>query len=143
MILRYIIKRPIAVTMILLVMVVLGLVSLRILPVSLIPDVDIPLIVVQSSEPSLSAREIDEQIVAPLRSQLIQVSGLQDIECEARDGNAKINLTFNQGSNIDYLFIEVNEKIDRVLGMLPRMDRPKVIKSCATDIPAFFVNITS
>lgn len=142
MILRYIIKRPIAVTMILLVMVVLGLVSLRILPVSLIPDVDIPLIVVQSSEPSLSAREIDEQIVAPLRSQLIQVSGLQDIECEARDGNAKINLTFNQGSNIDYLFIEVNEKIDRVLGMLPRMDRPKVIKSCATDIPAFFVNIT-
>ena len=140
--LKHIIDRPITVTMALLVVVVLGLVSIRLLPVSLIPEVDIPYITVQASAPAMSAREMDRRVVTPLRGQLIQVSALQDIVCEARDGSATLKLSFNHGADIDLLFIEVNEKIDRAMGLLPDMDRPKVVKASATDIPAFFINVT-
>ena len=140
--LKYIIDRPITVTMALLSVVVLGLVSLRLLPVSLIPDVGIPYITVQVSDASLSAREMDESVVKPLREQLIQVGGLQDIVCESRDASGIIRLTFNHGSDIDYVFIEVNEKIDRAMSLLPRIDRPKVLKADASDIPAFFLNVS-
>ena len=140
--LKHIIDRPIGVSMALLVVVVLGIVSLHFIPVSLIPEVDIPSITVQATEASFSAREMDERVVTPLRNQLIQVNGLQDIVCEARDGNATIRLTFNHGAKMDYLFIEVNEKIDRAMGSLPRMDRPKVVKASASDIPVFFINIS-
>ena len=140
--LKYIIDRPITVTMALLSVVVLGLVSLRLLPVSLIPDVGIPYITVQVSDASLSAREMDESVVKPLREQLIQVGGLQDIVCESRDASGIIRLTFNHGSDIDYVFIEVNEKIDRAMSLLPKIDRPKVLKADASDIPAFFLNVS-
>lgn len=129
--------------MITLVIIVLGIVSIRLLPVSLIPDVDIPYITVQATSSELSAREMDESVLKPLRQQLIQINGLEDIVSEAKDGSGTIRLTFNHGSDIDYLFIEVNEKIDRSMSGLGDIARPKVLKASATDIPAFFVNITS
>ncbi len=141
--LRHLIDRPITVTMITLVVVVLGIVSVRLLPVSLIPDVDIPYITVQAASSDLSAREMDETVLKPLRQQLIQINALEDIVSEAKDGSGTIRLTFNHGADIDYLFIEVNEKIDRSMSGLGGIDRPKVLKASATDIPAFFVNITS
>ena len=141
--LKHLIDRPITVTMITLVIVVLGIVSIRLLPVSLVPDVDIPYITVQATSSELSAREMDESVLKPLRQQLIQINGLEDIVSEAKDGSGTIRLTFNHGSDIDYLFIEVNEKIDRSMSALDGISRPKVLKASATDIPAFFVNITS
>ncbi len=141
--LKHLIDRPVTVTMITLVIVVLGIVSIRLLPVTLIPDVDIPYITVQATSSELSAREMDENVLKPLRQQLIQINGLEDIVSEAKDGSGTIRLTFNHGADIDYLFIEVNEKIDRSMSSLDGVSRPKVMKASATDIPAFFVNITS
>ena len=140
--LNRILDRPITVTMVLLTLVIMGVVSLRLLPVSLIPDVGIPYITVQANEPSLSAREMDESVIKPLREQLMQVGGLQDIVCESKDGYGKVSLSFNHGARMDYLFIEVNEKIDRAMSSLPKMERPKVMKADAGDIPAFFLNVT-
>lgn len=135
-------NRPVSVTMTLLVFVVLGLVGMGRLPVSLIPDVDIPYVTVQVSAPDMSAREIDDAIVKPLRQSLVQINHLKGIRSESRDGSAVVTLDFDEGENMDYFFIEVNEKIDRTMGALPRIERPKVIKASATDIPAFYINMT-
>lgn len=141
--LRKLLDRPIAVTMIAIVLIILGVVSSRLLPVSLVPDVDAPYITVQVPAQGLSARQLDETVITPLRQQLIQLSQLTDLRSESREGNGIIRLTFEQGSDIDYLFIEVNEKIDRSTAYLPRnLERPKVIKASVTDIPAFYINLT-
>lgn len=140
--LKTLLDRPISVTMIMLVVVVLGLVSTRLLPVSLIPDVDIPYITVQAVSSRMSAREMDESVVKTLRQQLMQVGGVEEITAESRDGAGTIKMTFGHGSNMDYAFVEVNEKIDRCMSSLPDMERPKVLKASATDIPAFYINMT-
>ena len=141
--LRKLIARPIAVTMVAVVLVILGVVSSRLLPVSLVPDVDAPYITIQIPAQGISARQLDETVITPLRQQLIQVSQLVDLRSEAREGSGTIRLTFEQGSNLDYLFIEVNEKIDRTVSSLPRdLERPKALKASATDIPAFYINLT-
>ena len=139
--LRRLLDRPVAVTMIAVVLVILGVVSSRLLPVSLVPDIDAPYITVQIPAQGVPARQLNETVVIPLSRQLIQLSQLTDIRSDAREGSAVIRLTFEQGADIDYLFIEVNEKIDRSISSLPRdLERPKVIKASATDIPAFYIN---
>ena len=140
--LRKLLDRPVSVTMILLVFVVLGFVGIGRLPVSLIPDVDIPYVTVQVTAPELSARELNDAVVSPLRQSLVQIAYLKDIRSEAKDGSATMTLSFEEGQDIDYFYIEVNEKIDRAMGSLPRIDRPKVFKASATDIPAFYINMT-
>lgn len=126
----------------LLVIIVLGIVSINKLPVSLIPDIDVPIITVQVTASNLSSREVDETVLRPLRQSLIQINSLEEITTDAKDGGGIITLNFTQGAEMDYLFIEVNEKIDRSMGALPDIDRPKVLKSGASDIPAFYLNLT-
>lgn len=139
---KFLIERPVAVIMTFLALVLLGLVSGGLLPVSLLPDIQIPEITVQVSHPNTSARELENTVVRPLRQQLLQVARLSDIESETRDGNAMIRLRFTHGSNMDYLYIEVNEKLDAVMGSLPReLERPRVIKASASDIPVFYLNL--
>jgi multidrug efflux pump subunit AcrB len=139
---KFLINRPVAVIMSFLAVVLLGLVAGGLLPVSLLPDIRIPEITIQVSHPNSSARELENMVVRPLRQQLLQVGRLTDIESEARDGNAIIRLRFAHGANMDYLYIEVNEKIDAAMGQLPRsMERPRVIKASASDIPVFYLNL--
>ena len=138
------VERPIAVSMTIVAILIVGVVAIGKLPVSLMPDVDIPQITVQVGGSGYSAREINEQVIKPLRMQLIQVPSLREICCESVNGGGSIFMEFDHESDIDLNFIEVNEKIDKVLYTLPKdVERPKVIKASATDIPAFFINISS
>ncbi len=139
---RKLIKRPIAVSMVLFAIVVLGAVSLKLIPISLMPDVDIPQITVQVEMDGSSAREID-QYLQNLRRELMQIPSLTDIRSQSESGVGIVRLSFEYGTDIDFTFVDVNERIDRSLSSLPAgTDRPKAIKSSASDIPAFFVNMT-
>ena len=140
---KFLIQRPIAVMMAFLGLVIIGLITYFTLPISLLPDIPIPDITVQVSMPNSSAREVESTVTTSLRRQLMQVTKLRDIRSETRDGSAQVNLRFNYGTNIDLAFIEVNEKIDAAMNYMPRdLERPRVIKASATDIPVFYLNIT-
>ena len=140
---RFLIKRPVAVLMAFTACFIVGLVTYFSLPVSLLPDIDIPQITVQVTGENSSARELENTMVAPVRRQLMQVSGLSEMRSETRDGSGIIRLSFDFGTNTDLAFIEVNEKIDAAMNSLPRdAVRPKAIKASATDIPVFYLNMT-
>ncbi len=140
--LSQLLNRPVSVSMAVLVAVVLGVVSASRLPVSLIPEVDVPYIAVQVSHHQYSAREMEERILEPLRQQLSQVDGLKDISTAANDGRGTVLLSFDFGTDIDYCFIEANEKVDRAMASLPPIKRPRLIKYSASDIPVFYLNIS-
>ena len=139
---RFFIHRPIAVIITTLSLVLLGVITFRQIPVSLLPNIAIPEITVQISYPSASAKELNETISKPILNQLQQVNHLTDIEAESRDGFAVLKLRFDFGANINLAYIETNEKIDAIIGNLPRnLERPQVIKAGASDIPVFNLNV--
>ena len=140
---KFLIERPIAVLMAFTASFLLGLVVYFALPVSLLPDIAIPEITVQMSGNNLSARELENSVVAPVRRQMLQVAGLKEVRSTTRDGSGIIALSFDFGTDTDLAFIEVNEKIDAAMGNLPKeIERPKAIKASATDIPVLYLNLS-
>lgn len=140
---RFLIQRPIAVLMAFLACFIIGLVTYFSLPVSLLPNIDIPQITVQMTDGDASARELENTVVAPVRRAMLQVSGLNEMRSETRDGSGVIRLSFDFGTDTDLAFIEVNEKIDAAMNSLPKeAARPKAVKASATDIPVFYLNMT-
>jgi multidrug efflux pump subunit AcrB len=140
---KFLITRPVAVIMTFLALIMLGIVASGRLPVSLMPDIDIPEITVAVSRADVSARELENTVVSVLRRNLLQVPGLDDIESETRNGSALIRLKFKYGNDINLAFMEVNEKVDGAMNNLPRdLERPRIIKASATDIPVFLLNIS-
>lgn len=140
---KYLIHRPIAVLMAFLAFFILGIITYLNIPISLLPDIPIPEITVQISGKNMSAQALENSVVSPIRRQLLQVSHIRDIHSEAHNGNAIIRLNFAYGENTDLAFIEVNEKIDLAMNHIPKeVERPRVVKASATDIPVFFLHLT-
>lgn len=140
---RFLLNRPVAVLMTFLAVIVLGIAASGRLPVSLMPDIDIPEITVSISRPDVSSRELETSVVSILRRSLMQTDGVADIRSESRNGSATIRLEFDFGTDIDLAYMEVNEKIDAVMNMLPRdLERPRVIRASVADLPVFMLNIS-
>lgn len=140
---KFLIQRPIAVFMAFTACFILGVITYLNIPISLLPDMAIPEMSVHVSAKDFSARELENTVVSTVRRQLMQVGQLRDIRSETRDGNGVIYLYFEYGTDTELAFIEVNEKIDASMNMLPKeIDRPRVVKASATDIPVFNLNLT-
>jgi len=140
---KYLIQRPVAVVVTFVAICAIGLIASQQLPISMLPDIKIPEITVQITQENTNAYDLERSIISSMRSQLIQVPGLSDIQSETRDNTSQIRLKFDYGINIDYAFIEVNDKVDAAMAKLPReVRRPKIIKASTTDLPVFFLNIS-
>lgn len=139
---KKLIDKPIAVTMSLVALVVLSITAMGLIPVSIAPDVDIPKITVNVSSVNMTARQLEDVAVKPLRNQLMQTNNITNLYAETKDGSSNIYMSFEYGTDIDFAFMEVNEKIDKSMNNLPRdIARPHAIKANATDIPAFYINV--
>lgn len=139
---RFLVKRPVAVIVSFVALLLVGAAAALFIPVSLLPDIDVPEITVQVDKADASSLEIEESLVRPVRQGLAQLHGLERLESTSREGRGTIRLTFEHGTNTDLAFIEVNEKIDRAMNRLPReAERPLVVKASTSDIPAFYLNV--
>ncbi|MDZ7605117.1 MAG: efflux RND transporter permease subunit [Cyclobacteriaceae bacterium] len=125
-------------------LLVLGIATSTQLPVSLLPDTPVPIISVHINKPNLSARELENTIATPIRRYLLQTAHLENISSRTRImEDVVIEMNFAFGTDIDLAFLETSEKIDLAMHQMPRdMQRPRVIKASATDIPAFYLNLT-
>ncbi len=138
----FMIKRPIAVSMVFLAMLIMGVVATAKLPVNLIPGNDIPRISINIHAPNYYARDLENSIMAPLRNYLMQANGIADMKTDARNGFGTVSLLFDRGTNIDLAFMEVNEQIDKAMVALPAdITRPAVMKATASDIPVMYLDI--
>ena len=139
---KFFLKRPVAVMMTTIAFIILGSVVAFRLPVSLMPDIDIPEISIHYTRDNASVNEVENTITGSLRSQLQQIPHLASITSESKDGGGRIDMKFEYGTSIDYAFIEVNQRVDAAMNYLPQdMLRPVIIKASTSDIPVFYVQL--
>ncbi|MCZ8070237.1 MAG: efflux RND transporter permease subunit [Bacteroidota bacterium] len=134
--LRHLLQRPIAISMTLLVALVLSVVLYLNLPVSLLPDLDVPEITIAVRYPNASPEEIEQNLLKPIREAMLTLNGLKTTESMAQNETGKVSLRFDYGTVMNLAYIEANEKIDRLIPLLPRnLERPTVVKSSTSNIP--------
>ena len=139
---RFLLTRPIATFVVAFSLTGLGLLTMRMLPVSLLPNLPVPELSIQASYPSADARQLQTLLALPLRNQLLQLNRLDDLEVTALDGQVRAKVRLDYGTDVDLAYLEANEKIDALMGQLPRdMERPQVIKAGADDIAVFQLNV--
>ena len=111
-------------------------------PISLLPNIDSSKIVVKVRHPNASASLVELSALQPLRETLSTIYGLTDIESVSASHVGNLYLTFDRGTQMDLAFIEVNEKLDLAMNLLPiSLERPQVAKISSSDIPVVRIQI--
>jgi HAE1 family hydrophobic/amphiphilic exporter-1 len=120
------IKKPVTVTVGVILLVLFGLISLFRIPIQLTPNVDMPEISVETVWTGASPLEVEREIVDVQEDELKNVEGLDKMKSESRDSLAYINLMFEIGTDPDAALLKVSNKLDQVKKYPDDMDKPTI-----------------
>ncbi|GAO41956.1 efflux RND transporter permease subunit [Flavihumibacter petaseus] len=140
---KYLIKRPIGILLSFIVVIIFGLASLWKIPVSLLPNIDVPRIVILVHYPNTAAFNLEQNIIRPIRESLGTISHIEKIESRSANHYGIVTLIFEYGTKMNLAYIESNEKLDQLSSSFPRdMQRPIIIRTNTSDIPIIRVQVT-
>lgn len=122
------IKKPVTVTVGVILVVLFGLISLYRIPIQLTPNVDLPEISVETMWRGASPLEIEREVIDAQEEELKNLEGLVDLTSESQDGSGYINLKFEIGTDTDEALLRVSNKLDQVKKYPADVEKP-LIKS--------------
>lgn len=116
---RVSIKNPVFAVMVVLGLVVLGFMGYKKMAVDQFPDVEIPVIVVQTTYSGASPASVENDISRPMEEALNTVGGIKTLTSRSYQGISVVIAQFEMNTNMDNALQDVRAKIDRVRRELP------------------------
>lgn len=106
---------------------VLGYISYTRLPVELFPNVELPVLIVHVKPTTeVDPKYMERQAIIPLESAISTLEGVAEITANADSQQGLIFISFQQGVNIKYAYLKLEQKVGAIKSTL---------------LPEFFVNI--
>ncbi len=137
-------KKPVSVIMFFIFMLIMGIISFTKLPVSLMPPQKSPWISIIVEYPGISPQKIENLITKTIEEKISTISGIYKILSVSEEGKSRINVQFDIEKDIDFLILEIREKVDIVKAVFPReVQEPLIIKYDPSETPIFIVTLSS
>jgi multidrug efflux pump len=138
------IRRPVFATVMSLVVVLLGLVSYQRLTVREYPNIDPPVVTVQTSYRGANANIIETQVTQVLEDSLSGIEGIDYITSINRAERSQISIRFKLDRDPAEAAADVRDRVGRVRGRLPaEIDEPVIQKVEADAQPVIFITFSS
>src|SRR5687768_9786498 len=123
------IRRPVFTTMLMLGLVVLGFFSFRRLPIDQFPDVDLPVVTVQTIYPGASPETIEREVTRRMEEAFNPVNGVDRITSVTLEGVSQVMVEFDLGVSVDQAAQDLRDKIEAIRRDLPAdIEQPIVQK---------------
>ncbi|MGB7159855.1 MAG: efflux RND transporter permease subunit [Tepidisphaeraceae bacterium] len=120
------IRQPVAVAVTVILIVIFGLIGLFQVPVQLTPNVDQPVVSVQTTWFGAQPQEIEQEILQEQEEVLKTIPGLREMTSEAVEGLGTVRLEFYVGIDKTRIINEVEQKLNQVREYPPDADRPVI-----------------
>ncbi|WP_221212296.1 efflux RND transporter permease subunit [Brevundimonas lenta] len=138
------VRRPVMAAVAAIVLCVIGAAAFFFLPVRELPDVDPPIVSVNTTYAGASAEVIESRITEPIEQQIAGIQGVERINSTSRDGRSNVNIEFALDRNIDDAANDVRDRVSRVVGRLPdQADPPEVAKADSDSQPIIILFLRS
>jgi len=137
------IRRPVLASMLSLGLVLFGVIGYFKLPVRDYPDVDPPIISVNTVLPGADPQVVESAVTDILEEELSTVAGLRTLTSSSAEQVSTITLEFTLDRNVDVAAQDVRDKVSRVRGRLPRdIEEPVVAKQQADAEPFYWLALS-
>lgn len=140
---RFSVHRPVFVTVVVVAMVLLGAFLLPVMPVDLLPQLELPVVVVATSYPGAAPAEIEARVVEPLEQAVSTVDNVKSVRSVAQTGSSLVILELDWGTDLDFTVLEVQKRIDAVRDLLPEgAGSPRVLTLDPSSMPVVTLGVT-
>jgi len=138
------VRRPVFATVISALLVILGLAALQSLPVRQYPDIESPVVSIETSYRGASAEVIETKVTQVIEDVVAGLEGIEQLTSTSRDERSDIRIEFSLDRDVDAAANDVRDRVSRVVDQLPReADPPEIAKVDARRQAIMYLNLTS
>jgi HAE1 family hydrophobic/amphiphilic exporter-1 len=122
------IKQPVLTTMVAVSLVTLGIFSYRQLSVDQFPDVEIPVLTIQTQYPGASPETVEREVTKRIEEASNTIAGVRHIVSTTTEGLSAIVIEFRLGTNIHTAQQDAQSKINAIRAEFPKDMKEPVIQ---------------
>ena len=138
------IRRPVLATVMNLLLILVGIIAYQTLPVREYPNIDVPVVSVETAYAGANASIIETQVTQILEDSLSGIEGIDYMTSISRSEKSQITLTFKLDRDADAAASDVRDRVGRVRGQLPDdIEEPVVAKVEADAQPIIWLAFSS
>src|SRR5690606_32228152 len=126
-----------------LLLIAFGVLSFRNLPLRELPDVDPPIVSVETTYIGASAAVIESRVTKPIEDRLAGIEGIHKIVSESSEGISRITVEFELSRDIDDAANDVRDRVSQSLDDIPDdADAPEIYKAQSGASPIMWINLS-
>ena len=138
------VRRPVFAAVLSLLLVAFGLLSFDRLPLREYPDINAPIVSVQTNYLGASAQVVETKITQPLEDAISGIEGIRTVTSQSQDGRSSISVEFEIDRDIDSAANDVRDRISRSVDVLPEeVDPPEISKADANTRQIMWLSLAS
>jgi multidrug efflux pump len=138
------VRRPVFATVMSLLLFILGLGAVTRLSLREFPDVDRPVVNIETRYRGASSDVVESRITQIIEGEISGIEGVERLNSASRDERSNINVEFTLERDLDSAANDVRERLSRVMGRLPlEADPPQITKVDSGTDPIVWINVES
>ena len=123
------VKRPVFATVLSLILLVLGLIAFTRLPLRELPNIDPPIVSIDTTYTGASAGVVETRVTQVLEDAVAGIEGVETVQSSSRNGRSSITMEFTLNRDIEGAANDVRDAVARASDRLPEeIDPPQVAK---------------
>ena len=138
------IRRPVTILMVCLIAILLGTIAFVQIPVDLMPEIEYPIISVNTGYEGVAPEEMETLIARPLEQALSSAPNAEEITSSSSEGRASVRVRFVYGTDLDVAAADLRARIDARRTSLPDdADPPTLFKFDVSQFPIMFITVAA
>ncbi len=138
------VKRPVFAAVMSLLLIAFGIVAFLRLPLREYPDIDPPVVSIDTNYPGASANIVETRVTQVVEDSISGVEGIDYISSTSSDGRSRISVEFNIGRDIEAAANDIRDRVSGVVDNLPEeADPPDIQKADSSDEVILWLNLMS
>ena len=138
------VRRPVFATVLSLLLVILGLSALANLPVRQYPDIDPPIVSIETTYRGASADVIETKVTQVIEDRIAGLDGIEKLTSSSSEERSSIRVEFGIDRDVDEAANDIRDRVARAARDLPpEADPPEIAKLDNDTQAVMYLNLTS
>ena len=130
---RWSVQRPIAMTALIIVLVMIGISLYPRISIDLLPNMEIPTVLVRCEYEGASPSEIEVEIAKRIEDAVSSLDGIKHVTSVSIEDEARVQLEFNMGIDVDVAATDIREALNRIREDFPDGAKEPTIRKIDTN----------
>jgi len=133
---QFSVKKPLTIFVVAIAILVLGVVAYTRMTPDLLPNMDFPYVIIMTTDPGAGPEKVESEVTRPIEQAMATLEGIVTVNSNSADNYSLVTLEFEEGTNLDTVGVDIQQKISALQGSWPEtIGTPVILKINPSMLP--------